>query len=120
MVKTKTSKSWASKLIAISITALLATSSLAADFKTTSAAAEKGEATAQFALGQMYDFGDGIKQDFTKAVEWYLKAGEQGNADAQFSLGVAYAEGDGVTKDKAKLLRVIGAMLHINLEITII
>ena len=66
------------------------------DFKETLQAAEQGYAKAQFNLGLMYDSGRGVRQDYTKAVQWYRKAAEQGLADAQYNLGVAYVKGKGV------------------------
>ena len=44
--------------------------------------AEKGNSTAQFNLGLMYDKGDGVRQNFSKAVKWYRLAAKQGNASA--------------------------------------
>jgi len=45
-------------------------------------AAEQGDAGAQFNLGNMYDQGKGVAQDYAQAVEWYRKAAKQGYADA--------------------------------------
>ncbi|HHQ4547446.1 TPA: LysM-like peptidoglycan-binding domain-containing protein, partial [Aeromonas veronii] len=53
-------------------------------------AAEQGNAEAQFALGQMYENGQGVLQDHQQAAIWYRKAAEQGYADAQFQLGRIY------------------------------
>jgi hypothetical protein len=62
--------------------------------------AEKGDARAQFAVGQVYHRGLGeIDEDPTKARHWYEKAARQGNANAQSNLGVIYATGDGVPQD---------------------
>ena len=58
------------------------------DFKETLQAAEQGNADAQFNLGVMYDTGQGVRQDYAQAVQWYRKAAEQGLADAQYNLGV--------------------------------
>ena len=38
------------------------------------ALAEQGNAKAQFNLGACYYTGDGVKQDYKKALEWYFKA----------------------------------------------
>jgi TPR repeat protein len=54
-------------------------------------AAEQGDATAQFKLGQMYDVGQGVPQDHNEAVKWYWLSAEQGYAGAQSSLGVMYS-----------------------------
>ena len=71
-------------------------------FKFCSVAAEQGHAEAQFNLGDMYDNGQGVKQDYFKAVEWYQKAADQGQSDAQFNLGYMYANGRGVKQDYFK------------------
>jgi len=38
--------------------------------------AEKGDAVAQYNLGQMYRNGDGVPQDYTEAVRWWRLAAE--------------------------------------------
>ena len=62
--------------------------------------AEQGDADAQFNLGNMYDNGQGIKQDYFEAVKWYRQAAEQGHAKAQFNLGLMYEKGRGARQDK--------------------
>ena len=47
----------------------------------------------------MYEFGEGVGEDFTKAFQWYRKAAEQGHAEAQYSLGFMFEFGEGVAKD---------------------
>jgi len=64
--------------------------------------AEFGDASAQYKLGLMYDFGNGVPQDYRKAAYWYTKAAEQGNAWAQYNLGNEYRKGEGVPKDYKK------------------
>lgn len=56
----------------------------------------------QFKLGSRYYNGDGVAQDYSKAVYWFGKAAEQGLADAQYNLGVFYVAGWGVSQDYAK------------------
>ena len=63
------------------------------------AAAEQGDAVAQFNLGVMYATGEGVPQDDAEAARWYRLAAEQGNADAQYDLGLRYATGLGVPED---------------------
>ncbi len=36
----------------------------------------------------MYHHGEGVQQDYHKAMEYYLKAANQGNALAQFHIGI--------------------------------
>ena len=69
------------------------------DLNSLKAAAEQGDATAQFNLGLMYDTGKGGPQNHTEAVRWYRMAAEQGLADAQFNLGYMYDTGEGVPGD---------------------
>ena len=66
------------------------------------AAAEQGDAPAQYNLGVAYATGEGIAQDYAEAVRWFRAAAEQGNAEAQYNLGLMYLEGLGVTQDKAE------------------
>ena len=50
-------------------------------------------------LGDMYEMGWGVPQDYVEAVKWFRRAAEQGNAWAQTDLGLGYAEGQGVPQD---------------------
>lgn len=61
--------------------------------------AEKGELIAQATIGVMYHMGQGVPQDYAKAVQWYRLAAEKGNAASQANLGVMYAKGTGVERD---------------------
>jgi len=61
--------------------------------------AEQGDSYAQYNLGLMYDYGEGVIEDDTQAVYWYRKAAEQGHAKAQYNLGVMYESGRGIAKD---------------------
>ena len=69
------------------------------NFKEMLQVAEQGNAVAQFNLGLMYDKGQGVRQDYAQAVQWYRKAAEQGLAEAQYNLGVMYAKGEGVRQN---------------------
>lgn len=61
--------------------------------------AARGQAEAQFRLGCLYVFGQGVPEDHAMAFRLYRLAAEQGNADAQNNLGGLYAEGLGVEPD---------------------
>jgi len=61
--------------------------------------ANAGDADAQWNLGQRYDLGEGVLQDYAQAASWFRQAAEQGHADGQVSLGVIYADGRGVPQD---------------------
>jgi TPR repeat protein/CHAT domain-containing protein len=74
-------------------------SSQAASFQAIVEKAERGDAEAQYNLGMMYYFGEGVTQNDIEAAKWFRKAAQQGHADAQFSLGGMYYLGEGVTQN---------------------
>ncbi|NJM50374.1 MAG: hypothetical protein HC843_05325 [Sphingomonadales bacterium] len=47
----------------------------------------KGDADAQFNLGQAYKMGRGVPMDLTIALDWYRRAAEQGHLQASDSYG---------------------------------
>ena len=69
------------------------------------AAAEAGNARAQYRLGYMYDVGQGVSQDSAEAMKWYRRAAEQGYARAQLTLGYRYDAGQGVPQDSAEAVK---------------
>ena len=52
----------------------------------------------------MYDYGKGVEQDYSKALEWYNKAVNAGNAAAMCNIGRMYECGKGVEQDYSKAL----------------
>jgi len=65
-------------------------------------AADRGDAKAQFKLGEMYTQGQGVPQDYAKAAILFQKSAAQGFVPAQGFLGVLYVHGVGVPKDVRK------------------
>ncbi len=63
------------------------------DFNSYLKEAEKGDAEIQYKLAMCYYDGDGVKQDYEKAVDWFEKSANQGYAEAQRMLGVCYING---------------------------
>lgn len=90
----------------------------------------------QFRLGRLYDSGDGVEKNPTKAMEcyfksaqggnvyaqlelgsrladpsrsflWFSKAAETGNAAGQFEVAMCYLKGLGVEKDAAKAVEYL-------------
>ena len=51
-------------------------------------AAEQGDITAQYHLGDCYYYGNGVPKNRSEAAKWFRKAAEQGNAAAQYMTGV--------------------------------
>lgn len=61
--------------------------------------ANNGVAAAQFNLGVMFDFGQGVGKNPAEAARWYRTAATQGHAGAQFNLAGLYYDGVGVPQD---------------------
>ena len=87
------------------------------------AAAEQGDAEAQFQLGTEYYLvhrsckktGTFGPIDETEGVKWFRKAAEQGHAEAQYWLGICYSHGNVIPEDKAegvKWYRKAAEQLH--------
>lgn len=59
------------------------------------ALADKGDADAQFNLGQAYKLGRGVPADLGTAQSWYERAAAQGHEQAQANLGlILFQKGD--------------------------
>ena len=66
--------------------------------------AQKGNAEAQFKVGEMYESGTGVKQDMAEAANWITKAAGQNHETANFKLLYWDLEKNGVTDgNKAKV-----------------
>jgi hypothetical protein len=61
-----------------------------------------GDADAQYRLGDMYAKGEGVRQDFQQAFNWYLRAASQDEPRGQFEVAEAYEQGRGVAQDSKK------------------
>jgi len=66
---------------------------------------DQGNPDAQSRLGDMYEYGDGVKQNYTEAAKWYRKAAEQGGGWSQFILAEHYEHGSGVTQNDSEALK---------------
>lgn len=66
------------------------------------AAAERGDAEAQFNLATEYMTGQGAQRDFAAAVRWLTRAAGQNHAPAQYRLASLYERGLGVAKSLAQ------------------
>lgn len=73
-------------------------------FEEVKALAEKGDSQAQGMLGMYYENGTSVRQDYSKAIEWYQKSANQGDIFSQFSMGYAYSKGQGVRQNHSRAL----------------
>lgn len=66
--------------------------------------AQKGNAEAQFKVGEMYETGRGVEKNMVEAKRWITRAAEQGNQAANYKLLYYDLQNNGVTaKNKPKL-----------------
>jgi endonuclease YncB( thermonuclease family) len=61
--------------------------------------------TSSYVIGRMYYFGQGVKQDYSKAFDHIYRAAKQGLPMAQNDLGTMYEEGLGVDKSCQKAFK---------------
>jgi TPR repeat protein len=52
--------------------------------------AKRGHAESAFRIAEMYDFGEGVSQNYRKASRWYLEAAERGHGEAQWKTANRY------------------------------
>jgi uncharacterized protein len=69
------------------------------EVKNIQAAAQNQEADAQFELGQLYEYGKGVEQDYQKAMHWYKLAANSELFKAEYSIALLYEKGRGVEVD---------------------
>ncbi|RIB24755.1 kinase-like domain-containing protein [Gigaspora rosea] len=67
--------------------------------------ASQGNSNAQYKLGMIYAYGQGVNKSYTEALKWYSLAANQGHADAQLNLGMMYYNGLGVNKSKDEAMK---------------
>ena len=63
---------------------------------------EAGSGMGTSNLGFCYEQGKGVRRDYLKAMEYYLKAADMGSPEGMFNVGELYERGMGVEKDIAK------------------
>lgn len=66
--------------------------------------AKKGNAEAEYKVGEMYETGFGVKKDMNEAMNWTTKSASQGHETAKFKLLYWNVEKNGLTEaNKAEL-----------------
>ena len=94
-------------LLALSLAALTAAAiaedpSVTNDIAQLTAQAEAGDVEAQYRLACRYSKGDGVTQDYGKAIAWLEKAAAQNHPDAEYNLGALYGDGTWCRKTPPK------------------
>ena len=85
---------------------LTVSATAASSFEEVKALAEKGDSFYQGYLGDYYSKGNGVRQDYSKALEWYQKSADQGFALAQYNLARMYYEGKGTPQNYIKTIEL--------------
>ena len=62
-------------------------------------AAQQGHRIAKYFLGERYEKGWGLRQNYLMAAKWYRRAAKQGHTQSQYALGLMYAVGHGARQD---------------------
>ena len=76
------------------------------------AAAERGSVKAQHFLAMMYENGNGVERDFSRAAYWYGMTAEHGDREAQLTYSMICALGKGIEPDIAKACHWATVSLH--------
>src|SRR5438876_118745 len=61
--------------------------------------ADQGNADAEWRLGDMFYYGQGVQKNYPEAAKWYRKAADQGDVWSQHKLANMFYEGEGVPQD---------------------
>jgi hypothetical protein len=61
--------------------------------------AKRGDAESAFRIAGMYDFAEGVKQNYVKSSQWYLFADERGYGEAQCKIANRFNGGIGIRRD---------------------
>jgi Sel1 repeat len=78
-----------------------------AEFEELTAAAQSGDAKAQYNLGMLYHNGGGKAhpRDYEGAMKWLRMSADQGNVEAEDRVGLMYYDGEGVPQDYTEAVR---------------
>tara|TARA_B110000438_G_scaffold246346_1_gene247862 strand:+ start:59 stop:538 length:480 start_codon:yes stop_codon:yes gene_type:complete len=67
--------------------------------------ADSGHAAAQYNIGVMHEWGNGVLQDNSQALKWYKRSAVQFHKDAQNNLGALYSKGEGTDQSFVEALK---------------
>lgn len=59
----------------------------------------------ELGLGFHYEYGDGVKKDISKSIQYYKLAADQGDNRALCNLAMCYENGKGVTKSSEEAFK---------------
>jgi hypothetical protein len=68
-------------------------------------AAMANEPRAQFELGSLYEFGNGVRASVAEAAQWYLRAAERNHPQGQYNIATMLETGEGIAQDRIEALK---------------
>lgn len=80
-------------------TAVLLSQGYSQNLDSIKTSAEAGDPDAQFDLGCAYLWGEGVDQDDSEAVYWFILSAEQDHIDSQYYLGALLESGRGISQN---------------------
>jgi hypothetical protein len=69
--------------------------------------ADTSDTAAMTLLGELYVDGLGVRQDWTKAADWFRLASQRGDPQAAYALAMLMLDGKGVAKNPAEARRLL-------------
>lgn len=73
--------------------------------------ADNGDSKSMNFVGNFYNYGIGVPEDYLEAIKWYKRASINGYAPATCNVAIAYADGGrGVEKDFDKAIEIAGEL----------
>ena len=78
-------------------------------------AAKAGNTNALYNVGRCYEEGIGVKQDFSKAFDWYKKAAAEGDFRAMCCMGGYFLTGNPVPYEPAKAFQLFEKAANANI-----
>ncbi|KKL45162.1 hypothetical protein LCGC14_2358430 [marine sediment metagenome] len=73
--------------------------------------ANDGDSRAMIHIGNKYYTDNGVNQDYSLAMDWWLKAFRANNGDAPSNIGVLYRDGSGVVQNR-KVAYILFLLTH--------
>lgn len=78
---------------------------------------EDGDVFSCGLIGSMYQWGDGVKHDALKAVEYYEKGCKDGGGYSCLMLGGMYEQGLGLNPNTSQALKFLGLACDLDIEV---
>lgn len=75
-------------------------------------AAVANEPRAQFEMGSLYEYGNGVRASVAEAAQWYLRAAERNHPQGQYNIATMLETGEGIAQDRIEALKFYTLAAH--------